>query len=87
MKPTKIAAAIAMGLALGFGQAAFAQRSMDNVMKMDADRDGAISKTEAMRLFEQKVDEMMKQKGIQKFTPQQVQQLIDDVARTYGTAQ
>lgn len=87
MKPTKIAAAIAMGLALGFGQGAFAQKSMDNVMKMDADRDGAISKAEAMRLFEQKVDAMMKQKGIQKFTPQQVQQLIDDVARTYGTAQ
>ena len=87
MKPTKIAAAIAMGLALGFGQVAVAQSGMDNVMKMDADRDGAISKVEAMRLFEQKVDAMMKQKGIQKFTPQQVQQLIDDVARTYGTAQ
>jgi hypothetical protein len=87
MKPTKIAAAIAMGLALGFGQVAVAQKGMDNVIKMDADKDGSISKTEAMRMFEQRIDAMMKARGIQKFTPQQVQQLIDDVARTYGTAQ
>jgi hypothetical protein len=87
MKPTKIAAAIAMGLALGFGQVAVAQKGMDNVMKMDADKDGSISKTEAMRMFEQKIDVMMKARGIKKFTPQEVQQLIDDVARTYGTAQ
>jgi hypothetical protein len=87
MKPSKIAAAVAMGLALGFGQVAVAQKSMDNVMKMDTDRDGTISRAEAMRMFEQKIDAMMKARGIQKFTPQQVQQLIDDVARTYGTAQ
>jgi hypothetical protein len=87
MKPTKIAAAIAMGLALGFGQVAVAQKGMDNVMKMDADKDGSISKSEAMRMFEQKIDVMMKARGIKKFTPQEVQQLIDDVARTYGTAQ
>ena len=87
MKPTKIAAAIAMGLALGFGQVAIAQSGMDNVMKMDADKDGSISKSEAMRMFEQKIDAMMKARGIKKFTPQEVQQLIDDVARTYGTAQ
>ena len=87
MKPTKIAAAVAMGLALGFGQAALAQKNMDNVMAMDTDKDGSISKAEAMRMFEQKIDAMMKAKGIQKFTPQQVQQIIDDVARTYGTTQ
>ena len=87
MKLTKIGAAVAMGLALGFGQAALADKGMDNVMKMDTDKDGAISKTEAMRMFEEKVDAMMKAKGIRKFTPQQVQEIINDVARTYGTTQ
>jgi len=87
MKTTKIAAAVAMGLALGFGQAALAQKNMDNVMAMDTDKDGSISKAEAMRMFEQKIDAMMKAKGIQKFTPQQVQEIINDVARTYGTTQ
>jgi hypothetical protein len=87
MNPSKIAAAVAMGLALGFGQAALAQKNMDNVMKLDADRDGAISKTEAMRMFEQKFDAMMKQKGIPKLTAKDVQAIIDDIARTYGTTQ
>ena len=86
MKPSKIAAAVAMGLALGFGQVALAQKSMDNVMAMDADKDGTISKAEAMKMFEQKIDGMMAKMGIKRFTPQQVQQLIDDVAKTYGTA-
>lgn len=87
MKPSKIAAAVAMGLALGFGQVALAQKNMDNVMKLDTDKDGMISKAEAMRMFEQKFDAMMKQKGIQKLTARDVQAIIDDVARTYGTAQ
>jgi len=87
MKLTKIAAAVAMGLALGFGQVALAQKNVDKVMAMDTDKDGSISKAEAMRMFEQKIDAMMKTKGIQKFTPQQVQEIIDDVARTYGTTQ
>ena len=86
MKPSKIAAAVAMGLALGFGQVALAQKTMDNVMQMDADKDGSISKAEAMKMFEQRIDAMMAKMGIKRFTPQQVQQLIDDVARTYGTA-
>jgi hypothetical protein len=86
MKPSKIAAAVAMGLALGFGQVTLAQKSMDNVMAMDADKDGTISKAEAMKMFEQKIDAMMTKMGIKRFTPQQVQQLIDDVAKTYGTA-
>jgi len=87
MKVTKIGAAVAMGLALGFGQGALAQKNVDKVMAMDTDKDGSISKSEAMRMFEQKIDAMMKTKGIRKFTPQQVQEIIDDVARTYGTAQ
>lgn len=87
MKPSRIAAAVAMGLALGFGQGALAQKNMDNVMKMDTDRDGAFTKAEVMRMVEAKVDEMMKKMGIQKFTPAQVQMIIDDIARTYGTTQ
>jgi hypothetical protein len=86
MKPSKIAAAVAMGLALGFGQVALAQKNMDNVMKMDTDKDGMISKTEAMRMFEQKFDAMMKQKGVQKLSPKDVQMIIDDIAKTYGTS-
>jgi hypothetical protein len=85
MKPTKIAAAVAMGLALGFGQVALAQKNMDNVMKMDSDKDGMISKTEAMQMFEQKFDAMMKQKGVQKLSAKDVQAIIDDIAKTYGT--
>jgi hypothetical protein len=87
MKPSKIAAAVAMGLALGFGQVALAQKNMDNVMTLDTDRDGMISKNEAMRMFEQKFDAMTKQKGVQKLSARDVQAIIDDVARTYGTAQ
>jgi hypothetical protein len=86
MKLSKIAAAIAMGLALGLGQVAVAQTTMDNVMKLDADKDGMISKAEAMRMFEQKFDAMMKQKGVQKLTAKDVQAIIDDIAKTYGTA-
>jgi hypothetical protein len=87
MKPSKIAAAVTMGLALGFGQVALAQNTMDNVMKLDTDKDGMISKTEAMRMFETKFDAMMKQKGIQKLSARDVQAIIDDIAKTYGTAQ
>jgi hypothetical protein len=87
MKPSKIAAAVAMGLALGFGQVALAQKNMDNVMKMDTDKDGAFTKAEVMRMVEAKVDEMMKKMGLQKFTAAQVQMIIDDIARTYGTTQ
>lgn len=87
MKPSKIAAAVAMGLALGFGQVALAQKNMDNVMKMDTDKDGAFTKAEVMRMVEAKVDDMMKKMGIQKFTAAQVQMIIDDIARTYGTTQ
>jgi hypothetical protein len=87
MKPSKIAAAVAMGLALGFGQVALAQKNMDNVMKMDTDKDGAFTKAEVMRMVEAKVDDMMRKMGIQKFTPTQVQQIIDDIAKTYGTTQ
>jgi hypothetical protein len=87
MKPSKIAAAVAMGLALGFGQVALAQKNMDNVMTLDTDRDGMISKSEAMRMFEQKFDATTKQKGVQKLSARDVQAIIDDVARTYGTAQ
>jgi hypothetical protein len=87
MKPTKLAAAVATGLALGFGQVALAQKNMDNVMKLDADKDGAISKTEAMRMLEQKIDAMMKQKRIQEFSARDVQAIIDDIAKTYGTTQ
>jgi hypothetical protein len=85
MKPSKIAAAVAMGLALGFGQFAVAQKNMDNVMAMDTDKDGMISKTEAMRMFETKFDTMMKQKGVQKLSAKDVQAIIDDIAKTYGT--
>ncbi len=87
MKPSKIAAAVAMGLALGFGQVAVAQKTMDNVMKMDTDKDGMINKAEAMRMFETKFDTMMKQKGVQKLSAKDVQSIIDDIAKTYGTAQ
>ena len=87
MKSSKIAPAVAMGLALGFGQVALAQKNMDNVRKMDTDKDGMISKTEAMRMFETKFDAMMKQKGIQKLSAKDVQTIIDDIAKTYGTAQ
>jgi hypothetical protein len=87
MKTSKIAAAVAMGLALGFGQAALAQKTMDNVMKLDTDKDGMISKTEAMRMFETKFDAMMKQKGIQKLSARDVQGIIYDIAKNYGTAQ
>jgi len=87
MKPSKIAAAVTMGLALGFGQVALAQNTMDNVMKLDTDKDGMISKTEAMRMFETKFDAMMKQKGIQKLSARDAQAIIDDIAKTYGTAQ
>jgi len=86
MKPSKIAAAVAMGLALGFGQFAVAQKNMDNVMAMDTDKDGMISKTEAMRMFETKFDTMMKQKGVQKLSAKDVQAIIDDIAKTYGTS-
>jgi hypothetical protein len=57
------------------------------VMTLDTDRDGMISKTEAMRMFETKFDAMMKQKGIQKLSAKDVQTIIDDIAKTYGTAQ
>jgi hypothetical protein len=87
MKRSRIAAAVAMGLALGFGQVAVAQKSMDNVMMLDADKDGMISKAEAMRMFETKFDAMMKQKDIQKLSARDVQAIIDDIAKTYGTAQ
>ena len=87
MKSSRIAAAVAMGLALGFGQVAVAQMTVDNVMKMDADKDGMISKAEAMRMFETKFDAMMKQKGVQKLSARDVQAIIDDIAKTYGTAQ
>jgi hypothetical protein len=86
MKSSKIAAAVAMGLALGFGQVAVAQKNMDNVMKMDTDKDGMISKAEAMRMFEAKFDAMMKQKGVQKLSAKDVQAIIDDITKTYGTA-
>jgi hypothetical protein len=86
MKLSKIATAVAMGLALGFGQVALAQKNMDNVMKLDTDKDGMISKAEAMRMFEQKFDAMMKQKGIQKLSAKDVQAIIDDIAKNYGTA-
>jgi hypothetical protein len=39
-----------------------------------------------MRMFEQKFDAMMKQKGIQKLTAKDVQAIIDDIAKNYGTA-
>ena len=87
MKSAQIAAAVAMGLALGFGQVAVAQKTMDNVMQLDTDKDGMISKTEAMRMFGTKFDAMMKQKGIQKLSARDVQAIIDDIAKTYGTAQ
>ena len=87
MKTSKIAAAVAMGLALAFGQVALAQKTMDNVMKLDTDKDGMISRTEAMRMFETKFDAMTKQKGVQKLTARDVQAIIDDIARNYGTAQ
>jgi acyl-CoA thioesterase FadM len=87
MKISKIAAAVAMGLTLGFGQAAFAQKTMDNVMKLDTDKDGMISKAEAVRMFETRFDAMMKQKGVQKLSARDVQAIIDDIAKNYGTAQ
>jgi acyl-CoA thioesterase FadM len=87
MKSAQIAAAVAMGLALGFGQVAVAQKTMDNVMTMDTDKGGMISKAEAMRMFETKFDAMMRQKGIQKLSAKDVQTIIDDIAKTYGTAQ
>jgi hypothetical protein len=40
-----------------------------------------------MRMFESKFDSMMKQKGIQKLSARDVQALIDDIAKTFGTAQ
>ena len=52
LSSSKIAAPVAMGLALGFGQVALAQKNMDNVMKMDTDRDGAFTKAEVMRMVE-----------------------------------
>jgi hypothetical protein len=87
MNASKLAAAAAMGLALGFGQVALAEEPMDNGMKLDAKRDGTISESEAMRMFEQKLDAMMKHKGIQKFSAKEVQAIIDETAKTYGTTQ
>ena len=84
MKTSKLAATVALGLALAAGQA-FAG-SMDNVMSMDKNKDGMISKSEAMAMFEQKLDAMMKAKGIKQFTPKDVQALIDEIAKTYGTS-
>jgi hypothetical protein len=85
MKGAKLAAAAAV-LTLALGQA-FAAGSMDNIKAMDSDKDGMISKAEAMRMVEAKFDAMMKQKGVTKLTPQDVQKVIDDIAKAYGTAQ
>jgi hypothetical protein len=81
MKVSKIAAAVAMGLTLGFGQVAFAQKGMDNVMKMDANKDKMISKDEAMRMFGDMFDKMAK-KG--QLSPAEFQKLINDLSSTYS---
>jgi hypothetical protein len=82
MKVSKLAAAVAMGLALGFGQAALAQKPMDNVMKGDTNKDNMISKDEAMRMFGEKFDKMAK-KG--QLTPAEFQKLVNDLMSTYAT--
>jgi hypothetical protein len=56
-------------------------------MKLDTDKDGMISKAEAVRMFETRFDAMMKQKGVQKLSARDVQAIIDDIAKNYGTAQ
>lgn len=83
MKVSKLAAAVAMGLALGFGQVALAQKgpSTDNVMKMDANKDKMISKDEAMRMFGDMFDKMAK-KG--QLTPAEFQKLVSDLMSTYA---
>jgi hypothetical protein len=81
MKVSKLAAAVAMGLALGFGQAALAQQQMDNVKKGDTNKDNMISKDEAMRMFGEKFDKMAK-KG--QLTPQEFQKLVSDLMSTYA---
>jgi hypothetical protein len=87
MKLSQLAAALTMGVALGLGQVAIAQnKGMDNIMAMDKDKDGMMSKAEIMAMVETKIDAMMKQKGLQKLSASDVQKVIDDIAKTYGTA-
>jgi hypothetical protein len=83
MKVSKLAAAVAMGLAFGFGQVALAQKGMDNVIKMDANKDKMISKDEAMRMFGEKFDAMAKEKKGQ-ITMAEFQKLISDLNSTYS---
>jgi hypothetical protein len=85
MKSSKLAAAVAMGLALGFGQVALAQKNMDNVKAMDANKDGMVSKEEFMRKVGEMFDKMDTKKA-SRLTPQDVQKSIDEIARIYGTA-
>ncbi len=84
MKVSKLAAAVAMGLALGFGQVALAQKNMDNVKAMDVDKDGMVSKAEFMQKMGEMFDKMDTKKA-GKLTPQDVQKIIDEVRNLYGT--
>jgi hypothetical protein len=81
MKVSKIAAAVAMGLALASGQVALAQKPMDNVMKGATNKDNMISKDEAMRMFGEKFDQMAK-KG--QLTPAEFQKLVNELMSTYA---
>ena len=87
MKGSKLVSAVVTALALGVSSAAFAG-TMDNVKALDKDKDGMISKTEAMKAFEERFDAMVKTKGgIAKLTPADVQKVIDEMAKLYGYAQ
>lgn len=88
MKVSRIALLVAAVVALGLAPLAHAQgqKGMENVMTMDTDKDGMISKAEFMRMMEARFDAMDKNKT-GKLTPQQVQQVIDSIGKQFGYAQ
>jgi Ca2+-binding EF-hand superfamily protein len=86
MKALTLALAIATVATMSFAPIAYPQtRSAHQVQTMDKDKDGMVSKREFMSMMEAKFDEMDKGKT-GKLTATQVQDAIDWIAKTYGTA-
>lgn len=87
MKASKLATAVALCMSLGLAPAAFAaDKGMDMIKSMDADKDGMISKAEFVKMMEKHYDAMDKaKKG--RLTTEDVAKAIKEIAATYGTAQ
>jgi hypothetical protein len=69
-------AAVATALVLGFGQAFAATEGL-----LMLDKQGMVTKAEAMKVFEKKYDEMSKARG-GKMTPEEFQNFLSEIQKT-----